>query len=359
MQEQEEIYKESSIDIKKLISDILTKKWYIAAITIIGTVIGIFYALNLPEQFTSTAKVLPELNQSSSRGLGSFSALAGLAGLDLENMNSTDAIRPNLYPDIIGSTPFSLEILNMPVVEQNGTKHETLGHFLNKKHEPSWFAKMMESDEDKATKNLKYSAFENFQDKKVYKFNKQQAATIKNYGSKVTSLFDKKTGVISISAKLNDPEIVGQVLENVLNNLPKYVTDYRLSKIIEQEQFLTQKLAQAEKRHEKARYNLSVFRDRNKNLFLSVPKTQEDELKYEYDLSLGLYNDLSKKVEQVKIQAQNEAPVIKILEPGRVPLIRSEPQRTKTVLTFLLASMILSTLFFAIKSLNLKTLFDL
>ncbi len=358
MQEQEEINTDSSIDIKKLISAIFSKKWYIIAITIIGTVIGIFYALSIPEQFTSTAKVLPELNQSNSRGLGSFSALAGLAGLDLENMASTDAIRPNLYPDIISSTPFSLEILNMPVIEQNGTKHETLGHFLNKKQEPSWFTKLLESDEENAIKSLKYTAFENFQDKKVYKFNKLQAATIKNYRSKVTSIFDKKTGVISISTKLNDPEIVGQVLENVLNNLPKYVTDYRLSKIIEQEQFLTQKLTEAEKRHEKARYNLSVFRDRNKNLFLAVPKTQEDELKYEYDLSLGLFNDLSKKVEQVKIQAQNEAPVIKILEPGMVPLNKSEPQRSKIVLTFIIASALLSTLFFALKSINLKTIFD-
>lgn len=348
---------EFEIDIKSIFNAIFNKKWHIGIISVIATIIGVFYALSLPEQFSSTARVLPELNQSSSRGIGSFSALAGLAGLNLDDMSSTDAIRPNLYPDIIGSTPFSLEVLNMPVVEQNGTKHATLGHYLNRKVDQGWFSKLF-SSEEKGPK-LAYTPVENFEDKKVLKFNKIQAATIKNYSSKVTSVFDKKTGVISISAKLGDPEIVGQVLENVLNNLPKYVTDYRISKILEQEQFLTQKLAEAEKRHEKARYALSVFRDRNKNLFLAVPKTQEDELKYEYDLSLSLFNDLSKKVENIKIQAQNEAPVIKILEPGQVPLKRSEPQRTKTVLMFALTSLILSTLYFVLKSLNVKQLIGL
>lgn len=84
-----------------------------------------------PVQFSSGAKVLPEIVQSGgSKLFGGFSSIAGLAGLDIDNLGNTDAVRPNLYPDIVQSTPFVIHILNMPVQTSDGTKYESLGHYL-------------------------------------------------------------------------------------------------------------------------------------------------------------------------------------------------------------------------------------
>lgn len=331
--------KSSEISIKQLFNILFSSKKRIAIITFLVSCLGVIYALMQPVQFSSGAKVLPEIVQSSgSKLFGGFSSIAGLAGLDIDNLGNSDAVRPNLYPDIVQSTPFVIHILNLPVVTIDGEKYESLGHFLNYGNKKTVVGKAisgffdMFSSEKKKTEG--YVKINEIDEDKTYSFTKKQELTIKNFQGRVVSSIDKKTGVISISVKMPDPNIAGYVANQSLEYLKQYVVDYRLEKLKTYEKFLNEKTIEAKRRYETARYNLSNFRDRNKNLFLLVPKTQEDELKYEYDLAFGLYLEVSKKLEQTKIQAQNETPVLKMLEPAKIPLVKSEPKRTIIVLTF-------------------------
>jgi Chain length determinant protein len=359
---QEELENKSSeISIKQLFNILLNSKKRIAIITFLLAGIGVLYALILPVQFSSGAKVLPEIVQSGgSKLFGGFSSIAGLAGLDIDNLGNSDAVRPNLYPDIVQSTPFVIHILNLPVVTKEGEKFESLGHFLNNGGKSTRFGKMVNSFFDlfssKAEKKSNYSLFKEIQPNQTYQFTKQQELTIKNFQGRVLSSIDKKTGVISINVKMPDPAIAGFVANQSLEYLKKYVVDYRLEKLKIYEKFLSEKTFEAKRRYETSRYNLSNFRDRNKNLFLLVPKTQEDELKYEYDLAFGLYLEVSKKLEQTKIQSQNETPVLKILEPAKIPLTKSEPKRTVLVLTFAIIGFILACLYSLFKGIDWESI---
>jgi uncharacterized protein involved in exopolysaccharide biosynthesis len=349
--------KTSEISIKQLFNILFTTKKRIAIITILVAGLGVLYALIQPVQFSSGAKVLPEIVQSgTSKLFGGFSSIAGLAGLDIDNLGNSDAVRPNLYPDIVQSTPFVVHILNLPVVTNDGEKYESLGHFLNYGSKKtvvgkaiSGFFDMFNTEKKKTTS---YTKIEEIGDGKTYRFNKIQELTIKNFQGRVLSSIDKKTGVISISVKMPDPNIAGFVANQSLEYLKQYVVDYRLEKLRTYERFLEEKTVEAKKRYENARYNLSNFRDRNKNLFLLVPKTQEEELKYEYDLAFGLYLEVSKKLEQTKIQAQNETPVLKMLEPAKIPLAKSEPKRTIIVLTFTIIGFIGACLYSLFKGID-------
>ncbi len=54
---------------------------------------------------------MPEI-QSKGAGLGGLGSLAGLAGIDIGGMaGSVDAIRPDIYPDVLQSVPFALQLL--------------------------------------------------------------------------------------------------------------------------------------------------------------------------------------------------------------------------------------------------------
>ena len=46
--------------------------------------------------------------------------MAGLAGIDINSMagGGYDAIRPDIYPDILQSVPFALYVLQQPVYSQ-------------------------------------------------------------------------------------------------------------------------------------------------------------------------------------------------------------------------------------------------
>jgi Chain length determinant protein len=349
--------KQNEISIKQLFNILINSKKRIALITILLAGIGVFYSLTLPVQYSSMAKVLPEIVQSgSSKLLGGFSSIAGLAGLDIDNLGNSDAVRPNLYPDIVQSTPFIIHILNQPVQTKDGEKYPSLGHYLNFGGKKTKVGEMVSNFFDlfsaKKEKKETYKMFDEIIGNHAYKFTKQQENTIKAFQGRVVSNIDKKTGIISISVKMPDPDVAGYVANATLEYLKKYVVDYRLEKLKIYEKFLSDKTFEAKKRYENARYNLSNFRDRNKNLFLLVPKTQEEELKYEYDLAFGLYLEVSKKLEQTKIQAQNETPVLKMLEPAKIPLMKSEPKRTMIVLKFTIIGFILASLYSLFKGID-------
>jgi uncharacterized protein involved in exopolysaccharide biosynthesis len=358
---QEEINKANEISIKQLFNIILNSKRRIAIITVLVAALGVVYALILPVQFVSSAKVLPEIAQSGGAKLfGGISSLAGLAGLDIDNLGNTDAVRPNLYPDIVNSTPFAIHILNKPVVTQDGEQFQSLGHFLNKQGKNNGAAKFFSSIFSIfSSKKAGGGAYEKLVENpgnKPFKFTKSQELTLKDFKSRVVSSIDKKTGVIGLSVQMEDPEVAGLIAKESLDYLTEYVVEYRTEKLKKYEQFLNERMSEAKKKYENTRYNLSNYKDRNKNIILLVPKTEEDQLKYDFDMAYGLYLEVSKKLEQTRIQAQNETPVLKTLEPPTIPLMKSEPKRTTIVISFAVMGFILASFLSLYKGIDWKSL---
>ncbi|TLX45307.1 LPS O-antigen length regulator [Pseudoalteromonas phenolica] len=74
----------SAVDLTEIISEIYKKKWLLLSFIVLFTGGGVFYALQLPNIYKSSALVLPvgdaNSNPSSMKGLG---GLAGLAGISL------------------------------------------------------------------------------------------------------------------------------------------------------------------------------------------------------------------------------------------------------------------------------------
>ena len=78
---------------------------------------------------------------------------------------------------------------------------------------------------------------------------------------------------------------------------------------------------------EEAQQRLASFRDRNKNVSLATAKAEEERLTSQYNLVYGVYSELSKQLEQSKIQVKQETPVFTIIEPISVPTKKSKPNR--------------------------------
>ena len=99
------------IDLIELLSTLWKEKILIIKSTLIFTLIGIIYSLSLKDNFTASSIFYPHYQSNEiSQGQG-LRGLAGLAGIDLGNNNSND-IPTNLYPNIINSPEFKIEILD-------------------------------------------------------------------------------------------------------------------------------------------------------------------------------------------------------------------------------------------------------
>lgn len=345
----------SSGDIEISITDlVLFLKTHFKSISIWGVslgIIGIVYALMAQKEFESKTQLMPELQSTSSIGkMGGLSALAGLAGIDLTQMSGTDAVRPDLYPNIVQSLPFALYLLKQPVYVSEYKKTMMLEEYFNEK-EKTWLSSLFKSIDDTKTPLLDPKNTSN-----AYELTKPQQELVNEVRSRIITTFDRKSGVIAISAKMPDPVVAATTAQKAVEYLKEYVTTYRTDKARSQVKFLYGQMSDAKRRYQAAEAKLANYRDQNRFLALQTAKIEEQRLQADYILAQNVYNNLSQQYEQAKIRVEEETPVFKTLEPATIPLKRSEPKRTLIVIGFGLIGIIIGISVNIFKNSTLKVL---
>lgn len=329
-------------DIVQILKD---SRWTVLVWGTVFLVIGAIYAFSKPNQYTVEITVMPEI-QSKGASLGGLSSLAGLAGIDVGSMTSTDAIRPDIYPDVLRSVPFALQVLRQPVYSQLLEKETTLQTFLEEQGRQSWPGGLI-SGSDNEEKQVPLPDPENRS--KALQISKKQENLVKAVHGSVAAAYDKKTGVITVTTTLPDPVVAATVAQLSLDYLTNYISGYRTEKSRNQVDFLTKQTEEAKERYQKAEYALSAYRDDNRYLNLSTAKLAEQRLQADFLLTQNLFNELSKQLEQAKIKVAEDAPVFKTLEPARIPLKKSGPKRSLIITGFAIAGAFLSIVFYGVR----------
>lgn len=312
---------------------------------IVAGIVGALYALSLQKEFTSSTQLMPELQSNSSLSkMGGLGALAGLAGVDLSQISNTEAVRPDLYPNIVQTLPFALFILEQNVYVSEYKKTMRLRDYFDKKN-GSWLGKLFNN-------NNKVSVSQRLDPQKLsksYELTKAQEDMVKSLHERILATFDRKTGIITIHTKMPDPVVSATTTQVAIEYLKEYVTGYRTDKARKQLKFLSDQVAEAKRRYQAAEVALAAYRDRNRFLVLEAAKIEEQRLQADFMLAQNVYNNLSQQHEQAKIRVEEETPVFKTLDPAVIPLKRSEPKRTIIVLIFAFLGSFLSSFFIFVR----------
>ena len=106
------------IDIMGLLCKLLKEWKLILRWCGVAVVVGLVVGFSIPKEYTVHSELAPELvSRSVPSSLGS---LASLAGINLGSMSTSDAVSPSLYPDIVSSTPFVVELFPVQVEFRHG-----------------------------------------------------------------------------------------------------------------------------------------------------------------------------------------------------------------------------------------------
>lgn len=143
---------EISINFGEIFRALNKFKLTIALIALVFGSIGAIYSLTLNNEYSSVVKLLPEANQTNnqSANLGGLAGLAGLAGINIGGANSNvDIISPSLYPNLVESSPFLLELIKSKIYNPKLKKWQTILDYLNEKNEnaPLNFSKILSGEE--------------------------------------------------------------------------------------------------------------------------------------------------------------------------------------------------------------------
>ncbi|MBC8152981.1 MAG: lipopolysaccharide biosynthesis protein [Bacteroidetes bacterium] len=309
----------------RVVSLLWSRRLFLAKMGLIFGVIGVTYAFLAPVEYTTEARIMPELQARLAANLKRFGALAELAGIDIQSANTTEAVRPDLYPDVLTSTPFLLAVLGKPVTTTNKKRYPTLLSFLTASTANpigTWL-----NDGPLILPKVTPAGW-------LVRMSKEQEDLLKDLRERIVSDLDKQSGLILIRVKMPDAEVAAQVCQYAIDYLTQYVVDYRVGKTRKDLTFFTERLREAKTRYTQALVALSAYSDQNRFVYTQAARVEGKRLEAEHDLSQSLYSELSRQYEQTRIRVQEETPILTVLEPPKVSARRSEPRRTLTVLIF-------------------------
>lgn len=284
-------------------------------IAILSLIAGVLYSFTLTKKYEAKVSLLPEYGTSKR---GSFSLLS--AGL---NGDGAEKLQPDLYPTIMQSSPFGEYLLKQPVVDQNNKSYKTLLEFMKSQAKPGLLSGLFSSSPKTPKKEIKLNK------EGILSYSLQEQSNIAGAISLLSAEVEQKSGVIAISAETADPFVSAIIVEAAQKYLIDYVEDYRSSKASQREGLLADRVKEAKTRLRTAEYALQSYRDQNRNIFSNTAKIEEQRLQAEYVLSESLYTDLVRRYEQAKVNVKEERPVFKVLEPVKVPLVKSSPKRLR------------------------------
>jgi hypothetical protein len=296
----------------------------------------------------------PEL-ASNSRSSSSLASLASSFGLNMNSMaTGSDALRPDLYPELINSVTFRASLFDIPVRRiKEDTTTTYYDYLLNGQKAPWW------SNAQKALLSLIFGKGDDTVDRhevNTFKLTKKQTAVAKMIAQRVVCDVDKKTFVISIQVMDQDPLIAATIADSVQHRLQDFITSYRTSKArIDVDHYRALEI-QAKERYEKALSDYAYFTDHNQRVHLESVRSQQSKLENELQLQQRAYTQIAQQLQLAEAKLQEETPAFTTLQPATVPLRKAGPARAKTCIMWLFLAFIGTTVYVVHKAGHLKPL---
>lgn len=303
---------------------------------------GLLHAFLAKEQFVSEGKILPEL-QSKNGKFDNLAGLASLAGIDVNNMDGSDAIRPDIYPYILKSTPFFLALFQQEIK----TKENKTLKFQDYYHQ------YIENGEEISEKNLrKYPVKEDG----FLVLNRSSERRIEKLEKLIDASIDIKSGIISIAVKMPDPVVAAKVARFSMDYLTNYITKYRTDKQKKDVDFLEGKVQAAKGKYYSSQTQKAQYSDQFQlpTIRLQSADIQRERIEADYRTNSTFYNELLKKYEEAKIRLQQETPVFQVLEPPTTPADKTEPKRALILISYMFLGGIIAIIATLIKNKNFK-----
>lgn len=326
------------IDLKRIFSLLWSnrKKFY----KLWGLVFILTYGLLLfvPRYYTTTTRIAPELG--SAMDMGSLGDLASSIGLNFGDASHSDAISPLLYPDLMDDNGFVAKLFDIHVTSVDGEIDTTYHDYLAKYQKYAFWKKWMGKLKKLIIKKNEIKGSQGEYD--PYYVSRKEDGLMKLIRSNISFQFDKKTFVVTIKVKAQDPLICRQVADATRIKLQDFITEYRTTKARFDLEYY-QKLADDTKsEYEEACIKYSRYADSHLNMSMSTYNNQLDNLQKEMEQKYTSYTAVITQKEAAKARVQESTPAFTTLQGASVPVKPAGPKRMFIVITMLfLSSMVM------------------
>lgn len=344
---------DTEIDLIELFKTVWSEKKKIIKWGALGALIGLVIAFSIPKEYETVVKIAPE-SKSESGGLSSsMGGLAELAGVSVGG-KSVDGVSEKIYPEILKSAPFLLELANIQV--ENDSQKLSFFNYITKEQKSPWWSYIISapikavglvvglfSDRESKIGGNEFSLFEPTQEQVGYVNSLRKSITIET---------DKKLGILTITTTMQDPKIAAVIADSVLSNLQNYMVEYKTTKMRNDLQANIARLSQARMNYYRADSIYAAVMDKNQNLISQTAKLKLDRLENEKIVAFDVYQQLALQVESSQVKLQENTPIATVIEPASVALKASSPKKMMILIAFTFLGAFAAMISVVIKSLG-------
>lgn len=336
---------EQEIDLLELAGKVWAERRLVLKWCGVAVVVALVVGFSIPKEYTTTVMLAPEV-EGGSRSLGGLSALAGMAGINVNAGESSDALYPELYPDIVSSVGFTTELFPVSVEDEEGELKTTLYNYLKEEQRSPWWSAIL-SFPFKCIGWIT-SLFRDEEEENVgqgidpFRLTKDETDVVKMLNERISVSVDKKTSVITLSVTMQDPLISATMTDTVMQKLQNYITEYRTNKARHDLDFTQKLYDEAQKKYYVAQQAYADYVDMNQNISLRSVQTRQERLQNEMNLAYNLYNQTAQQLQLAKAKVQENTPVYTIVQAATVPLKASKPSKLMLLVGFVFLAGVMS-----------------
>lgn len=308
----------------------------------IGIAAGIIIGFSLPRTYQVDVNLSPESGVSATGGLSGIASMFGLgsasAGL------GEDALTFNMFPEIVKTNPFALEMLQIPIQTQKGDC-VILYDYLDTEKKP-WWSHIMEAPR-MLVEGIK-SLFKEEQKDSVkvidpFRLTPEQNGRIGMLKKILEVETDKKSNMTKVTVSLQDPLAAAIVADSAVHKLQEYITDYRTRKAKQDYDFQLSLCKQYKKEYFEAQQEYAKFADANRNVILQTVTSEKERLQKNLTLAEQINSQSMGQLQVLRGKVQEAKPVFAVVEPATVPLAPASPKKMLIIIAFAFLAFVLES----------------
>ena len=315
----------------ELIKKLIQSRKLILYSSLIFSLIGVLVAFLSPIKYSSNTVFIPQNQEVSS---SSLSGVASLVGINLGGGSYGTEIPLSMYPQILESVKFKRLLLDKVIDEKNDF---TLKNFIIDYYS-------IKKDDEEGSSELVMTKLE----EECFEILSDEILSVS---------VNQKDGFVSIDAKLSIADYSARVAKFSREILQKIIIENRIESARQNLIFSESQLIEKKQEFDEIYSKLAFFSDSNLNTVNSFVLNEKNKLESEFEIISAVVEEISKQVEQAKLQLNKDTPVFSTIKEAIIPIKRFSPKRTQIVLVFGFVGFIFSCSFILINE-PLKEIFS-
>ena len=331
---------EGGIDIMALLRGLWDGRKTIFICLGIFIVLGLVAALSMKRTYSVTTVMVPQMGDAKS-GLG---GLAALAGFDMGAASNNGELSPLIYPQIVSSVPFRLEMMHTPLHYQKCDTLISMFDYAKAKYEkPSVFSYVMKytiglpgvilgslSSKPKEVTLPGGNGTDDGTPKPVV-VSMDEYKMLQGMGQVISLDVDKKEGYITMHVNGSEPIQTAELALKAQQLLQDEVTRFRTEKSQSELEYIQARYGEAKAEAERYQMALAGSRDRMQNVVTTSSTVGKERLQSKFNVANTVYLEMAKQLEQAKMKVKKDTPAFSIIEPVTLPMKPSN-SRAKTLI---------------------------